>query len=180
MGWFKRCCFCYVIKYFLDMKDNNSKFIKRLLVNTILSLFAVVISFIGQFFFENTLCSWCIFQRIIYILIFFISLLFYRLFFIKFLNNFLKNIYNLISILLILIWLIITYIQINSLNHNDICSTNIIEILINNFKLDSIAPNIFGIYTICSSENIYWFFMSILYFLILITINIKLIFLSKN
>lgn len=165
-------------------KIDSSIFIK---LNIILCLSAVLTSLFAQHYFGLMICSWCIIQRTIYLLISIISIIF-----LKIINR--KSIYlyifYILIFLLIFIEIITIYIQYSYLYDNSSlnCKNNIAESIINFTRIDYFLPWFFGIYTECISLNysidnkysFYWCCISMIVSLNCLILNLMSINISNH
>ncbi|NCP98408.1 disulfide bond formation protein B [archaeon] len=124
------------INKFFKFKDN------KLLLISILSFGSVAGALVSQYVYDMQPCSWCILQRIVFIVIGIVSLIFY-------INSKMKIIgFGLVSIFSSLGIMVAMY-QFFVASKNFDCNISIAEKIIVATGLNNI-PELFGIYALCA------------------------------
>jgi disulfide bond formation protein DsbB len=119
---------------------------KGLLLISMLSFSALGFALISQHVFDMQPCAWCILQRLIFVIIGIISLIYYLT------GSFLKFGYGLLSLLSTAGMTAALYQHFVASKSFD-CNVSLAEKIISTSQLNDIMPNIFGIFGLCADAN---------------------------
>lgn len=133
-----------------------------------ISIIALSVALISQHYFGAEPCAWCIAQRIIIILIAFVSIV----------GIFVKNKFNIfMNIVLSFIGLIVALYQTYIVSSQGDCSVSLAEKIVTYLKLNTLLPSIFESYALCTDSiatflSVSFVTWGMLFFIFTITISI--------
>lgn len=142
----------------------------------LLSSLAIIGALVAQYFFNLLPCAWCSLQRLVYLLILILSLIY-------FVSKFKKSTLFSVGLLGVFGFSCSMY-QYFIAQNSDTCDLSVAEQIINFLSLQTLFPKMFAILSMCSSPvNLFGFnlvIISSLVFVLLSAISFILIFYSQS